>query len=575
MMRLQDLLNEQLRVVFEKLGYDTKLAEVGLSNKPDLCDFQCNACFVLAKNLHAAPSVVAEKIVQEFNKNPNKCAEASFCNPGFLNFVISDKTLCELAEFMAKDQRAGIGTKQPKTIVLDYGGANVAKPLHVGHLRSAVIGESVKRIARFCGDNVVGDAHLGDWGLQMGLVIAQLMDEIDTSFYFGGKGEKPTLSMNLFNEIYPKASARAKVDKDFAQRAHDATVKLQKKVAGFYDLYQDIRKVSVESVDEEYKRLNVFFDLFYGESDAEPYVKPLLDLLEQKGLTQESQGAIIVDVSKDDDKEPMPPVIVKSSTGSDLYATTDLATILMRKHEFNPDEIWYVTDDRQSLHFKQVFRVSDLCGFTSDGMKLGHYPFGTVNGKDGKPYKTREGGVMKLGDLYALICDKAQEKIKETNRDGDENLARIVGVAALKFGDLINYRAKDYIFDIDKFVSFDGKTGPYILYSAVRIKSILNKCQPTTNCICGKLGTLERNIILECIKFEKSLFAAYDDKAPNYVAQSIYDICQAFSTFYNSTKIITEENQQQKNNYLNILKLVLKILEIGLSLLAIDVPDKM
>lgn len=574
-MKLQNLINEQLRDVFEKLEYDKSLAEVGLSNKPDLCDFQCNACFVLAKTLHVAPRDVAEKIIDEFNSNPNRVAEASFCNPGFLNFVVLDKTLCEIAEFMQKDERAGIEKKQQKTIVLDFGGANIAKPLHVGHLRSAVIGESVKRIAKFCGDKVIGDAHLGDWGLQMGLVIAELMDEIDTSFYFGGKGEKPMLSMDLFNEIYPKASARAKVDEEFAKRAHDATVKLQTKVAGFYDLYQDIRRVSIKSVDKEYQRLNVFFDLFYGESDAEPYIRPLLDLLDEKGLTKESQGALVVEVEKPDDKAPMPPVIVKSSTGSDLYATTDLATILMRKKEFNPDEIWYVTDDRQSLHFKQVFRVCDLCGLTSDGMKLGHFPFGTVNGKDGKPYKTREGGVMKLGDLYQLICDKAQEKIKETNREGDESLARIVGVAALKFGDLINYRAKDYIFDIDKFVSFDGKTGPYILYSAVRIKSILNRCQPTSDKICGKLGTLERNIILECVKFEKSLFASYEDKAPNYVAQSLFDICQAFSTFYNATKIITEENQEQKNNYLNILKLVLKILEIGLSLLAIDIPDKM
>lgn len=574
-MKIQNILNQQLSNVFEKLGYDKSLADVGLSNKPDLCDFQCNACFVLAKTQHVAPFVVANAIVEEFNKNPNRCAEASFCNPGFLNFVVSDKALGEIASQMLCDERAGIEKKSEKTVILDFGGANIAKPLHVGHLRSAVIGESVKRIALFCGDKVVGDAHLGDWGLQMGLVIAGLMDEIDVSYYFGGEGKKPEITMDMLNVIYPKASARSKVDEEFAKRAHEATAKLQKKVAGFFDLYQDIREVSIKSVDEEYQRLNIFFDLFNGESDAEPYVEPLLQLLESKGLTKPSQGALIVDVSKPDDKEPMPPVIVKSSNGTDLYATTDLATIMMRKKDFSPNEIWYVTDDRQSLHFKQVFRVGEMCGFCDDGMKLGHYPFGTVNGKDGKPFKTRDGGVMKLGDLYQLICDKAQEKIMETNKEGDDNLARIVGVAALKFGDLINYRAKDYVFDIDKFVSFDGKTGPYILYTAVRIKSILNKCQPTNDNIVGALGTLERNIILECMKFERALKMAYDDKAPNFVAASLYDLSQVFSTFYNSTKIIAEENEERKNNYLNISKLVLKILEIGLNLLGIDVPDKM
>lgn len=575
MMKTQQILNKQLSNVFEKLGYDTTLAEVGLSNKPDLCDFQCNACFVLAKTERVAPFVVANAIVEEFNKNPERCADASFCNPGFLNFVVLDKTLGEIATEMLADERAGIEKKKAKTVVLDYAGANIAKPLHVGHLRSAVIGESVKRIALFCGDKVIGDAHLGDWGLQMGLVIAGLMDEIDVSYYFGGSGEKPQITMDMLNVIYPKSSARAKVDEQFAKRAHEATSKLQKKVSGYFDLYQDIRNVSVKSVDEEYQKLNIFFDLFNGESDAEPYIEPLLDLLNKKQLTKQSQGALIVDVSREEDKEPMPPVIVKSSSGTDLYATTDLATIMMRKKDFKPDEIWYVTDDRQSLHFKQVFRVSQMCGFCDDGMKLGHFPFGTVNGKDGKPFKTRDGGVMKLGDLYALICDKAQEKIMETNKEGDENLSRIVGVAALKFGDLINYRAKDYVFDIDKFVSFDGKTGPYILYCAVRIKSILNKCKPTSDKIVGKLGAHERNLILECMKFERALNMAYDDKAPSFVAASLYDLSQAFSTFYNSTKIISEENEERKNNYLNISKLVLKILEIGLSLLGIEVPDKM
>ena len=335
MKKIIDYIAEELADAFEKAGYDRAYGKVTLSNRPDLCEYQCNGAMAGAKAYKKAPFMIAEDVVALL-KDSACMEEVEVVKPGFINIRLKKAFVADYLNQMEEAEDLGIQkAENPEMIVVDYGGPNVAKPLHVGHLRSAIIGESVKRIAKFCGDKVIGDAHLGDWGLQMGLVIAELMDEIDTSFYFGGKGERPMLSMDLFNEIYPKASARAKVDEEFAKRAHDATVKLQTKVAGFYDLYQDIRRVSIKSVDKEYQRLNVFFDLFYGESDAEPYIRPLLDLLDEKGLTKESQGALVVEVEKPDDKAPMPPVIVKSSTGSDLYATTDLATIMMRKKEFN------------------------------------------------------------------------------------------------------------------------------------------------------------------------------------------------------------------------------------------------
>ena len=575
-MKIIDKIYQELKDVFVKLELDAEKAQVGISNKPELCDYQCNACFMLAKSKGMIPVKLAELVANAYNQNQDRSAEASFCAPGFVNFVVNDKAFCEVASAMLEDERAGVVAKKKEKIILDFGGANVAKPLHVGHLRSAVIGESVKRIARFLGDEVVGDAHLGDWGLQMGLVIAQMMDEVDCSYYFDGDGEKPQISMENLNVWYPKASARQKEDEDFKNRAKMITAKLQNKEKGYFELYQDIKTVSIQSVDKEYRDLNVYFDLFYGESNAEPYIKPMLELLEDKKLTKESQGATIVEVKRESDKAPMPPVIVKSSAGSDLYATTEIATILMRIKEFNPDQIWYVTDDRQSLHFEQVFRVAELCGFCDNGLKLLHFPFGTVNGKDGKPFKTRQGGTMKLGELCQMITLKAQEKIKESNAQGDDALAKEIGIGALKFGDLINFRAKDYVFDIDKFISFDGKTGPYIQYCAVRIKSILKKCdKPASDVVCGELGALEKKILLECFNFETAVLNAYQEKAPNYIAQNLYDICQAFSTFYNSTKIISEQNEAKKSNYLNICKLVLKILTIGLGLLAIDVPEKM
>lgn len=572
-MKFLEEIENEIKKVIEEIG---ATQDVGLvfSDRPEISDFQTNVSFILAKTLKKSPLVIANEICGKIKSNKFNIFAVA---PGFINVKLEDAYFSEIFEKMFNDERIGIEKLNPKKIVFDYGGPNVAKPLHVGHLRSAVIGETLKRLSKFMGLDVVSDVHLGDFGLQMGLTIAQIMEEFNCDYYFTGNGEKPIITAGDLENLYPKASLRSKTDEQFKKLAQEITVKLQNKQKGYYDIWQEIRRISVEDVKKIYDILNVSFDKWYGESDSEDFIPKVFEILNNKNLIEISDGAEIVNVAKESDTSPMPPVIVKSSAGANLYATTELATIVSRLEEFSPNEIWYLTDNRQSMHFNQIFRVCKLAGL-GDDVNFLHIPFGTVNGEDGKPFKTRSGSVMKLIDLIDIIVKACEEKLVESGKvlsqEEIKSLALKIGIAALKFGDLINYPAKDYVFDIPKFCSFEGKTGPYMLYSIVRINSILEKAKgfDAKFVISSKE---EKDVIISLLKFVQDVKNATIEHAPNIFVQSAYNLASAFSTLYNSTKILTEEDVIKRNSLLTMIKLVKKALEIFCYLLAIDVPEKM
>lgn len=571
-------LEKEFGKIFKELGYPSEDINITFSDRPELCDFQCNSAFSLAKKEKKAPLMIANTIAEKF-KDDNFVI--SVANPGFINITLKEKILSKVLKILFEDERVGIEKIKSKKIILDYGGPNVAKPLHVGHLRSAIIGEALKNLAIFMGDEVIGDIHLGDWGLQMGLTIANIIEKYNCDYYFNGVGEKPKITMEDLNILYPEASARAKVDEEFNKRAHEITVKLQAKEKFYYNIWKDIRAVSVKAIKENYKLLNVVgFDLWDGESNAEPYIQKTFDILNKKKLIEKSNGAEIIKVEKETDTAPMPPVIVRSSSDSVLYATTDIATILSRVENYNPDEIWYLTDARQGLHFEQVFRACRLAGIVGNNVNLIHLPFGTINGTDGKPFKTREGGTMRLSDFINLITDASEQKLKESQKVLDINektkkeLALDIGISAIKFGDMINYRAKDYILDLPKFCSFEGKTGPYMLYSIVRINSILEKA--------GEFSPkfeinsqIEKEIVINLLKFANDVKSSYKEKAPNILVQSAFNLASSFSSLYNQTKILTEKDLNKKNSLLTLLTVVKNALLIFSNILGIKIPKKM
>lgn len=570
-MQVIEEVKSELIKVFEKLGYPTDVLSLTFSDRPELCDFQSNSAFSLAKVLKSAPIKIAENIALNC---PADKFKVEFCAPGFVNITLNNNYLASLLKRFDEDGNLLVSKSKPKTIVLDYGGPNVAKPLHVGHLRSAILGETVKRIAKFMGNKVISDVHLGDWGLQMGLTIAGLQNEFDLSYYFEGNGEKPNITIEDLNRIYPEASAKSKVDEEFKKYAQSITTKLQNKEKGYYDVWKDIRKISVDAIKEEYKKLNVSFDLFNGESDSQDYVPRVFEILNDKKLIEKSEGAEIVQVAKETDNAPMPPVIVRSSAGAGLYATTDIATIIERVEKFNPDEIWYTTDNRQCMHFNQVFRVCELAKIGDNKVKFVHFPFGTVNGTDGKPFKTRDGGTMRLSELIKLVRDASNKKLEENSGKKDEKLAEMIGVSALKFGDMINYRTKDYVLDIDKFCSFDGKTGPYLLYSLVRINSILQKAGEFDKKY-NINSEISKKIILSIIKLSAEIENGYALQSASGICQSAFNLASDFSTLYASEKILTEPNEEKRKELLTLLSVVQKALTIVCHLLAIDIPEKM
>lgn len=541
-----------------------------------------------AKLYHKAPIMIANQVVESLQDNEMfESVEAVM--PGFINIKLNSEFVAKYLNDMKEADKYGCENKAPETIVIDYGGANVAKPLHVGHLRSAVIGESVKRIERFMGNKVISDVHLGDWGLQMGLIITELECRKPDLVYFdesytGEYPEEAPFTISELEEIYPCASAKSKVDEEFKEKAHQATLKLQSGYAPYTAIWKHIMKVSVEDLKKNYGNLNVDFDLWKGESDAQPYIPGLIQDLIDKKLAYESQGALVVDISKEDDTKELPPCIVRKSDGAALYATSDLATIIQREQDYKPNHYIYVADKRQELHFTQVFRVSKKANIVDENTKMEFLGFGTMNGKDGKPFKTRDGGVMRLESLIAQINKAVYDKIMENRTVSEEeanNTAKIVGLAALKYGDLSNQASKDYIFDIDRFASFEGNTGPYILYTIVRIKSILEKYKAESGNADVNLPVIntdngsQMQLMLEVAKFNEIIENAAEELAPHKICSYVYDLSNAFNRFYHETKILAEEDQTKKAGYIALINLTINVLEQCIDLLGFSAPDRM
>ncbi len=583
-----ELITEQIEAALEQCGYDKKYAKVNISNRPDLCEYQCNGAMAASKEYKKAPFMIGDEIVEKLKDNT--MFETVECvKPGFINIIIDKVYLASYLNELQNDEHLGCKTEEnPKTVVIDFGGANAAKPLHVGHLRSAVIGETVKRIERFEGNKVIGDVHLGDWGLQMGLIIEELRDRKPDLVYYDESftGEYPTeapFTISELEEIYPAASAKSKEDAAFMERAHNATLKLQSGDKAFTAIWKHIMAVSKVDLKKNYDNLNVSFDLWKGESDAQPYIPAMLDDMESKGFAYESQGATVIDVAMEGDSKEIPPCIVRKSDGAALYATSDLATLIQREEDYHPDRYIYVADKRQELHFTQVFRAAKKTGIVAKDRELYFLGFGTMNGKDGKPFKTRSGGVMRLENLIADISDAVYKKIIENGKMEEEEAkktAKIVGLAALKYGDLSNQASKDYVFDVDRFASFEGNTGPYILYTVVRIKSIFNKYTESGKSTEGlTIKAADSNsakaLMLALTKFSDVVSVAYKEMAPHKICQFIYEVSDAFNGFYHDTKILSEEDEEKQKGYIALLSYTRAVLEQCIDLLGIEVPDRM
>jgi arginyl-tRNA synthetase len=588
MKKILDLISEEVMGAFEACGYEASYGRTGISNRPDLCEYQCNGAMAAAKAYHKAPIMIANDVVARL-QDSTLFAEVNAVNPGFINMKISGTYLADYVKEMQADQDLSVEkAKTPKTIVIDYGGANVAKPLHVGHLRSAIIGESLKRICRFMGHKVIGDVHLGDWGLQMGLIITELKKRQPELPYFeeNHQGDYPSeapFTISDLEEIYPAASKKSKEDEAYRQEALDATYQLQTGHPGYRALWNHIMSVSVTDLKKNYGKLNVEFDLWKGEADAQPYIPDMVQSLKDQGYAYEDQGALVVDVKEETDAKEIPPCIILKSDGASLYATTDLATIVERMKLYDPDEILYLTDKRQEMHFIQVFRTAKKAGIVKEDTKLTWLGFGTMNGKDGKPFKTRDGGVMRLENLIGDINEEMYHKIMD-NHEVDPKEARetaqIVGLSAIKYGDLSNQASKDYIFDLDKFTSFEGNTGPYILYTIVRIKSILNKYRAggaviEKGGILAPQNTSEKELMMELVKFNSVAEQAYEEIAPHKICAFIYDLSNAFNHFYHETRILTEEDEARKRSWIELLELTREVLETSIDLLGFTAPEKM
>ncbi len=583
MKTITQILTEKVSGAFEKCGYDPALGTVFVSDRMDLCQFQCNGAFAAAKQYRKAPFIIAEEVKNVIAESPD-FLKVEVAKPGFINMTMTDEYLVKLLGDIINDEHLGIPqTESRDTIVIDYGGPNVAKPLHIGHLRSAIIGESLKRLARECGYNVVSDVHLGDWGLQIGLVIAELEERNPEWECFREdftEGKVPELSADMLNEIYPFASQKSKTDEAFKIKAHQFTADLQNGRPGYIAVWKEILRVSINDLKGNYEKLGVDFDLWYGESDADKYIDELVQTLTDKGLLHESEGAMVVDVELESDKAPMPPVIIKKSDNSSIYATTDLATIIQRNRDFSPKKIWYVVDKRQDLHFTQVFRCAKKAELVPADTELELLGFGTMNGSDGKPYKTRDGGVMKLSDLIETVTNAAAEKLRSSEFVSEEDhseIAKRVGIAAVKFGDLINHRSKDYIFDIDKFLSFEGKTGTYLLYTVTRINSIIKKTNSENSEISiSRLYTdAERELILSILLTGDVFRHAIDEKAPNYVCDNAYRLATVFSKFYHDNHILGETDEAKKKDWISLIAFTRKLILKHLDILAIEPVENM
>ena len=588
MKKMLDLLSAEVAKAFAEAGYDEKYARVSLSNRPDLCEYQCNGAMAAAKEYHKAPIMIANAVVEAM-QGSEVFGEVQAVNPGFINMKVNNEYLSQYLNGMEKDERMGCEkAENPKTIMIDYGGPNVAKPLHVGHLRSAIIGESVKRITRFAGHKVIGDVHLGDWGLQMGLIITELRERKPELVYFDEayEGEYPAeapFTISELEEIYPTASGKSKQDEAYKEAAMQATYELQHGRRGYQALLKHILNVSVTDLKRNYANLKVDFDLWKGESDAQPYIPDMVQKMKDGGYAYVSDNALVVDVKEDTDTKEVPPCMLLKSDGASLYTTTDLATIVERMKLYNPDEIIYVVDKRQEMHFIQVFRCARKCGLVTDKTELKFLGFGTMNGKDGKPFKTRDGGVMRLEYLLKDINEEMLKKIQESRPMEEkeaEETAKIVGLSAVKYGDLSNQASKDYIFDVERFTSSEGNTGPYILYTIVRIKSILRKYEESGKKAGeGKIGAgrsdSEKALQLELSKFNSVMETAFEECAPHKICAYIYDLANAFNKFYHETKILATDDMEAQSSWISLLLLTRRVLETCIDVLGFEAPEKM
>lgn len=614
---LSELITKEMKAAFGAAGYDASYAKVTLSNRSDLCEYQCNGAMAAAKAYHKAPFLIAEDVVAHLQESACfSLAEA--VKPGFINLKLKPEYVAAFLQQMAEDEHLGVELEKiPRTIMVDYGGPNVAKPLHVGHLRSAIIGESVKRIMRYKGNQVTGDIHLGDWGYQMGLIITELEKRKPQLPYFdeGFTGEYPSeapFTIGELEEIYPTASAYAKEHEEYREKALHATYLLQNGHRGYRAVWNHIMQISVADLKKNYQNLNVEFDLWKGEADVQKYIPDMVRKLKDEGFAHYDEGALVVDVCEADDKKEVPPCMILKSDGAALYDTTDLATLVEREKLYQPDEVIYVVDKRQELHFVQVFRCARKTGIVRPETKLTFLGFGTMNGKDGKPFKTREGGVMRLEKLIQEIDDEMYKKIMDNRTVGEEEAketARTVGLAAIKYGDLSNQAAKDYVFDVDRFTSFEGNTGPYILYTIVRIKSILAKYgrseeaklarggEPEDDGLtrCGETAAsdlsgrvqagdlhlraaeneFEKALMLEVARFNEMIDVVYEEIAPHKICAYLYDVANTFNKFYHETKILSETDEEKKAGYIALLVLTKRVLTTCIDLLGFEAPERM
>ena len=583
MEKILDIITEKMQRAFADAGYDASFGRVTVSNRPDLCEYQCNGALSAAKQYHCAPIQIAKAVVEKLDANDYSLVEAVM--PGFINLKLSGLFLQNYLEQMrtAPDfgvEKLGAG----KTIVVDYGGANVAKPLHIGHLRPAIIGEALKRLYAFFGYNAIGDVHLGDWGLQMGLIITELQERQPELPYFdpdytGDYPAEPPFTLSDLEEIYPAASAKKKVDQDFAARAHTATYELQQGRRGYRAIWQHIMNISIPDLRRIYDSLDVHFEQWLGESDADLYIPAMIQDLKARGFAVESEGALVFPVAEATDKKEVPPCILVKSDGAAIYATTDLATMVQRMQDWNPDKILYVTDKRQALHFEQIFRAAHKSGIVKPETELEHLGHGTMNGKDGKPFKTRDGGVLRLetliADMTAFVRAKVVENRIVAGSEIDDTTAKIA-LAALKYGDLSNQPTKDYNFDLERFAAFEGNTGPYILYTIVRIKSILAKYGPWEQLpIQEPANALAKDLMIAITKFGPALESALKSSAPNLICAYIYDLAGCVNKFYHDTPILKEEDENLKAGNIALLGLAKNILETSIHLLGFSAPEKM
>ena len=582
MNKILDIISEKMAAAFQAAGYDAAYGKVTVSNRPDLCEYQCNGALAAAKQYKCAPIQIAQAVAAQLDSADFSMIDAVM--PGFINLKLSDSFLQSYLEAMRTADSFGVEKLGAgKTVVVDYGGANVAKPLHIGHLRPAIIGEALKRLYRFFGYHTIGDIHLGDWGLQMGLIIAELQERQPALPYFDPDftGEYPARSpftLTELEEIYPTASSK-KTDPDFAARAHTATYELQQGRRGYRAIWQHIMNISLPDLRRIYDHLDVHFEKWLGESDADPYIPAMVEELKARGLAVMSEGALVIPVAEEGDKKEVPPCILVKSDGSAIYATTDLATMVQRMQDWAPDKMLYVTDKRQNLHFEQVFRAAKKSGIVKETTQLEHVGHGTMNGADGKPFKTRDGGVLRLEQLIADMTDFVRAKVVENKiveEDQVEATTQKIALAALKYGDLSNQPTKDYNFDLERFAAFEGNTGPYILYTIVRIKSILARYGAWEGLpIQAPANPCAKELMLCLTKLAPTLEAALKTSSPNQICAYIYDLAGAVNKFYHETRILTEEDKQLQAGYISLIALAKNVLETCIDLLGFSAPEKM